>query len=116
MAAKYLKGRFPHLKIGGPGMAFRYYDWLDEFLDHISANNVPLDFYTWHVYNTYPEITEELAQMIRAKLDKAGYVNAESIIDEWNYVHDWGDGWNETINRINNMHGAAYVASVMTVS
>lgn len=116
VAAKYLKNRFPHLKIGGPAMAFRYYDWLDEFLAHISANNVPLDFYSWHVYNTYPEITEELAQMIRQKLDKAGYVNAESIIDEWNYVHDWGDGWDETINRINNMHGAAYCASVMTVS
>ena len=116
IAAKYLKSRFPHLKIGGPAMAFRYYDWLDEFLDHISSNNVPLDFYSWHVYNTYPEITEELAQMIRAKLDKAGYVNAESIIDEWNYVHDWGEGWGETINRINNIHGAAYCASVMTVS
>lgn len=116
VAAKYLKARFPHLKIGGPAMAFRYYDWLDEFLAHISANNVPLDFYSWHVYNTYPEITEELARMIREKLDKAGYVNAESIIDEWNYVHDWGAGWNETITRINNMHGAAYCASVMTVS
>jgi hypothetical protein len=97
-------------------MAFRYYDWLDEFLDYISSHDVPLDFYSWHVYNTYPEITEELAQMIRAKLDKAGYVNAESIIDEWNYVHDWGTGWDETINRINNIHGAAYCASVMTVS
>lgn len=116
IAAKHLKGRFPNLKIGGPAMAFRYYDWLDEFLEYISSRDVPLDFYTWHVYNTYPEITEELALMIREKLDKAGYKNAESIIDEWNYVHDWGSGWNETINRINNMHGAAYAASVMTVS
>ena len=116
VAAKYLKSRFPHLKIGGPAMAFRYYDWLDEFLAHLSANNVPLDFFSWHVYNTYPEITEELAVMIREKLDKAGYKNAESIIDEWNYVHDWGDGWTETIRRINCIHGAAYAASVMCVS
>lgn len=116
VAAKHLKGRFPHLKIGGPAMAFRYYDWLDEFLEYISSRDVPLDFYTWHVYNTYPEITEELALMIREKLDKAGYKNAESIIDEWNYVHDWGKGWDETIKRINNMHGAAYAAAVMTVS
>ena len=116
ISAKYLKARFPHLKIGGPAMAFRYYDWLDEFLAHISANNVPLDFYSWHVYNKYPEIHDELAPMIREKLDKAGYVNAESIINEWNYVHDWCDGWNEAIRRMVTMHGAAYCAAVMAVS
>ena len=116
VAAKHLKARFPNLKIGGPAMAFRYYDWLDEFLDYISSNDVPLDFYSWHVYNTYPEITEELAFMIREKLDRAGYKNAESIINEWNYVHNWGEEWDETINRINNIHGASYAASVMCVS
>ena len=116
VAAKYLKERFPKLKIGGPGMAFRYYDWLDEFLEHISANGVPLDFYSWHVYNTYPEITEELAVMIRGKLDRAGYKNTESIIEEFNYVHNWGEEWDETIRRINGIHGAAYAASVMCVS
>ena len=38
----------------------------------------------------------ELNQRLSAMMKKNGYGEAESILDEWNYVHDWGEGWKLT--------------------
>lgn len=51
-AAKYLKARFPSLKIGGPAVCGYNEKWLDAFFEKMREENVPMDFYSWHCYGS----------------------------------------------------------------
>lgn len=46
--ARAIKGVSPRLQIGGPATAQAA--WVPEFLQHVSANHVPVDFVSTHVY------------------------------------------------------------------
>ena len=56
----------------------------------------------------------EHAGKMRAVLDKYGYTDAESIIDEWNYVESWGDGFTDSIRTIIGAKGAACTLAAMS--
>ena len=87
IAATHLKSRFPHLKIGGPACAFRK-PWFDGFLEYLTrdGNRVPLDFFSWHRYTSLPEKIYERSAYVRETLDRYGYTDTESILNEWNYI------------------------------
>lgn len=110
-AAKYLKSRFPHLKIGGPALATRL-DWAEDFLFEMKKRGVPLDFFSWHIYTYEPEKIIEKAKKVDALLKKYGYINAEHIINEWNYVKDWNNRL-EFIKVIKGIKGASFCTAVM---
>ncbi len=116
VAAKHLKERFPHLKIGGPALCGYNEQWVRGFLDRVKKDNVPLDFLSWHVY-TYDAVwTGTLSRIFRNILDEYGLNNTESILNEWNYVKDWnGEGWVKSIETMIGMKGAAFIAAVMSV-
>ena len=101
--AKYLKNRFPDLKIGGYGSCGfyaltktnavntgsspqnRYFiTFFEDFLDYITAHGTPMDFFTWHSY-TVTKKNERYVSYVREKLEQAGYGDTEIIVDEWNY-------------------------------
>jgi len=85
IVATHLKQCFPHLKIGGPAIAGNL-EWAESFLAQLKA---PLDFFSWHIYaHTVGKITAK-AEKIRNLLDKYGYTEVESILNEWNYVLGW---------------------------
>lgn len=112
IAATHLKKCFPHLKIGGPALAFDL-KWAEDFLAQLKA---PLDFFSWHIYDSTPEIVENRMHRVRALLDKYGFQDTESILNEWNYVKGWeGDEWIYSLRTEKNMKGAAFIASVMSV-
>ncbi len=113
--AKYLKSRFPHLKIGGPALAYKE-DWAKDFLCEMQKRNVPIDFFSWHIYSTDPGIVTKKADTLRAYLDRYGYEKTESILNEWNYVRGWTNDFVYSIETIHGMKGAAYVASVMSLA
>ena len=102
-AAKYLKEKFPALKIGGYGSCGfyaltktnalntgasernRYFvTYFNNFLNYIKEHNSPMDFFSWHSY-TVTEKNARYIQYIKENLAKAGYGDAEIICDEWNY-------------------------------
>lgn len=102
-AATYLKHRFPALKIGGYGSCGFYalsktnavntgasprnkyfVTYFTNFLDYIQAHDSPLDFFTWHSYTT-TEKNARYLDYVSKKLKKAGYGDAQIIVDEWNY-------------------------------
>ena len=89
-AARHLKGRFPNLKIGGPGLAGEE-DWAERFLKYCADRGVPLDFFSWHVYANMPETVSAKAGRIRRMMDANGFGGVESILNEWNYVKGWTD-------------------------
>ena len=113
ITAKHLKKCFPNLKIGGPALAWNE-EWADDFLFEMKKRNVPIDFFSWHIYATEAEWVIKKADKIKAMLIKHGYENAETILNEWNYVKGWTDEFLYTIKVIHSIKGAAFTMSVIS--
>ena len=115
ISAKHLKKCFPHLKIGGPALAYNE-EWANDFLREMQSRGVEIDFFSWHVYSTEPRWAIEKGERIRAMLDKYGYEKTESILNEWNYVKGWTDEFVYTLESIHGIKGAAFVMAVISES
>ncbi len=114
IAAKHLKECFPHLKIGGPALAHNE-AWAADFLKTMSERRVPIDFFSWHIYCTTPEVMVEKGTRIRRLMEAHGYGQAESILDEWNYVKGWRDKeFLYSIETIIGVKGAAFTLACMS--
>ena len=124
VTANHLKTCFPHLKIGGyascgfyeilntaaavhSGVSSRtgyFIEFFEKFLAHITAegHEAPLDFFSWH---SYAGINENIAfaAYAREMLDKFGFSDTESILNEWN----------PGIHRRGTLADAAYIGSMM---
>ena len=112
ITAKHLKSQFPELKIGGPALAYDE-DWAEDFLCEMQKRQVPIDFFSWHIYCTEPVHMTKKAERIRTLLDKHGYNHAESILNEWNYVKGWTDEYLYSLKTIHGIKGASFVMSCM---
>lgn len=113
VVAKYLKSKFPELKIGGPAVAFNL-EWTEDFIKEMSKRGVPIDFFSWHRYAHTVEEIENRTRIIRKLLDENGYKNTESINDEWNYCTNFEEGMDYTIEHINDEKGASFTQAVMS--
>ena len=112
IAAKHLKGKFPELKIGGPAFARRM-PWGERFLKYQQEHGTPIDFFSWHNYARDPLDLAKNARAIREMMRKYGYGNAESILNEWNYVKDWNSSYHYSITQLAGQKGGALVAAGM---
>ena len=109
IAAKHLKKCFPNLKIGGPAVAGSSgLAWSDGFLCEMQKRNVPLDFFSWHIYCTKPSEMIELANGVKELLVKYGFGEIESILNEWNYNKDWTENFVYSIKTIHGLKGSAF--------
>lgn len=111
VAANYLNKRFPELEIGGPALCWDE-KWAEDFLIYMSTHKVELDFFSWHNYHIEPAEVAAKAVRIRNLLDKYGYGESDSILDEWNYVRDFSEYYPYSMKVMGELKGAAYVASV----
>lgn len=115
-ASRYLKNKFPHLRIGGyascgvyaafnenPDARSAYFiEFMNGFLEYVRENDCPLDFFSWHTYSNAKTLLEH-AEYIRKKLDEYGFCNVESILNEWN----------PDVNTRGSAHHAAQIAAAM---
>ncbi len=116
ITAKHLKKCFPHLKIGGPAVAGNM-EWSKEFLLYQAKVKTPMDFFSWHIYCVTPEKAIEKAKIARRIMDEAGYTEAESILNEWNYVEGWsGETFYRSKKMIAGIKGAAFTMATMIAS
>jgi len=113
ITAKHLKERFPNLKIGGPAICGRV-EWADVFLGEMARRNVPIDFFSWHIYCKEPEHMLRRAQEVNDIMVKHGYGDAESILNEWNYVRGWQADFVYSIKAITGLKGAAFTMSCIS--
>ncbi len=111
-AAKHLKTCFPNLKIGGPALCGNEC-WANDFLIYMKERDISLDFFSWHIYCVEPKQVIEKAERIRTLLDKHGYTNTESILNEWNYIIDWEANYVNSLKAIHGVKGATFAAAVM---
>ena len=115
-SVSYLKNRFPQLKIGGPAVAgIGNPEFMEGLLMRLKKDNIPLDFFSWHLYGNDLEWYSGDMKKARNILDKHGYTKTESILNEWNYVKDWSDHFVYSIEQIIGMKGAAFTAAVMLI-
>ena len=116
IVARHLKKRFPDLMIGGPATT-GWEAWSERFLIEMGKRKVPMDFFSWHSYQTTPEAVVKRAENMRRYMDENGYKNAKSYMTEWNYVRDWNHEWAYSLSVESGarcLKGAAYAASVIS--
>ncbi|MBQ8310824.1 MAG: hypothetical protein IJX80_07420 [Clostridia bacterium] len=115
IAAKHLKSKFPHLKIGGPALAGNM-EWGEDFLREMQRREVPMDFFSWHIYAVDPEHVVRRAATAQRLMEKYGYGDAENILNEWNYVKGWTDEFQYSVNMIHGLKNAAFILSTMALA
>ena len=122
VASKYLKGKFPDIKIGGYGSCGFYavtredvppsrkdfVTWFTDFLEYVKENDCPLDFFSWHIYTGDEKELLAHARYVRETLDAYGYAAAEAHLNEWN-IQAEGAGFREK----HTLEGAAFNAAVL---
>ena len=114
VVATLLKERFPEIKVGGPATCTPNLDWVSRFLTDMTKDGkrVPLDFFSWHRYTSDPRAISKFAAEMRQALDRFGYTDAESILNEYNYIRDWiGEDYIYSFQTISNEKGAAFTAA-----
>jgi xylan 1,4-beta-xylosidase len=110
-----IKDYNPDLKVGGPALANPFnQSFINEFLDSVQTYNLPLDFFSYHMYylpNPYHFKTTN--DYIRTKLDSYGLNNVEIINTEWNTGHfNPNDYWANEYS-LNDAQNAAQVVSTI---
>lgn len=119
IAARHLKSCFPDLKIGGPAVtSVNNKGFLIPFFDYITRdkdNPVPMDFFSFHRYTTTPEDLAKHADEARRLCDEYGYTEAETILNEWNYVKNWHprEDMLYSYRTIPSLKGSAFILSCM---
>ncbi|MBP5538419.1 MAG: hypothetical protein J6X69_01085 [Bacteroidales bacterium] len=120
VAAKHLKEKFPHLKIGGPSYCRIQgtKTYFPEFFAYMRDNKVPIDFISWHKYGAEPEVFRMEADLIRGWMKEYGYSDAELILNEWNYRRFKNPGKGSSYENYNResrrgLKGAAFAGAVM---
>ncbi len=73
--------------IGGPATTNLYPNWVTSFLDYIKANNLPLDFYSWHLYSPqvddYANSIQQFDQLMRRYPEFI--FSVKPMITEWGH-------------------------------
>ncbi len=110
--SRALKAYDPNLKVGAPGavpstIIVPRDEYFYSFLAYVADYNIPLDFYSWHLYGAKnPYGVKYWSDFVRQQLDSLGFTDAESHITEINY--QLGDAMKLLEN---NAAGAAYLLS-----
>ncbi len=118
VVSKYLKSRFPHLKIGGPAICTVWTEELpDYFLKKVKENGSVMDFFSYHCYGpTVENFTDTIAQANKL-LEKHGLLGVEKILNEWQYIRGWsGAIYRDSLKDAGAIRGASFVTGVMCAS
>jgi len=85
ITATMLKNYNASLKVGGPcTSSIENENFTTRFLDYVTENNLPIDFFSWHMYSSSPYKLQRAALYVRNLLDEHGLIECENINTEWN--------------------------------
>ena len=123
VAAKHLKTKFPHLKIGGPAFTSSWdTPFKMAFLNAVKERSIPLDFYSFHGYMKTPTVVKELSDCAMLTLREAGLIGEngerpELHYNEWNYVRAWtGEEYKYSRKMSKRLKGASFIAGCMCMA
>lgn len=100
LTSRKLKEAYPTLRVGGPAVGnsgeviegnFKPSAFVSQFLAHCQKHQLPLDFFSWHIYTDDPKDMLVRARGLRTLLDTHGFRATQLYLDEWNYLpgKDW---------------------------
>ncbi|MFA7237818.1 MAG: hypothetical protein WC058_13220 [Phycisphaeraceae bacterium] len=117
--SRTLKALDSSLQIGGFAVGYVQHEGkIPQFLAYCREHRLPLDFFSWHLYNADPAQFVEHARVVRRLLDEYGFHATTSHLNEWNrHIGPWGRG-REYERRaycemLKNHIGASFAASVL---
>ncbi len=85
ITARTLKSYNDSIKVGGPCTSdVTNENYTTRFLDYVVSHNIPLDFFSWHLYANSPSQLLDASLHIRHILDEHGLKDCENINTEWN--------------------------------
>ena len=89
ITSKVLKSHNPEWQVGGPGATGGGGCFaapaIAVFLEHCAKTGSPLDFYSWHSYESRTQEIQRLSREVQAGLGKFGFAATENILNEWRY-------------------------------
>lgn len=95
-------------RIGGPAITALYKNWIDGMLKMVTAENLPLDFFSWHRYSREVEqFRKDIAQVREWMAPYPKGQNIELHITEWGHDSKNDPGYD-------NNYGAAHTIAVAT--
>ena len=99
------------VKIGGPALATSTTETIGAFLN--AVDGYPLDFLSVHAYRNDPEqYNSDQYSVFKDMLAEHGYSNALLILDEWNFVSGWDEGFlADSYRLISSNKSGAYIAA-----
>ena len=116
VTAKHLKERFPHLKIGGPAICNLWGD-LDRLIPKFIEHGIRLDFYSFHWYGCDMQSFLETIKKGREQANKYFGEQAETILNEYNYVSGWSrEEMRKSVQIEQSLKGAAFIATIMAAA
>ncbi len=75
----------PQAKVGGPALANYHSPIGTALIKYCGAGKAPLSFFSWHIYNSHPEVYVKSIRMFKKELaEYPRLAHVETIIDEWN--------------------------------
>jgi xylan 1,4-beta-xylosidase len=74
----------PQAKVGGPALANPESPILPALLAACQSQNIPLDFISWHIYNSDPLAIRATIDRKKELLENFPRLHPETILDEWN--------------------------------
>jgi xylan 1,4-beta-xylosidase len=75
----------PEAKVGGPALANYHSPIGTALIKYCGAGKAPLSFFSWHIYNSHPEVYVKSIRMFKKELaEYPRLAHVETVIDEWN--------------------------------
>jgi xylan 1,4-beta-xylosidase len=82
--AKAILRADPAAKVGGPALAYWRSPLLRALLEHCSSKKIPLNFVSWHIYNSNPSEIQDTIFSVRKLLEEFPALHCETFLNEWN--------------------------------
>ena len=75
----------PQAKVGGPALANYHSPIGTALIKYAGTGKAPLSFFSWHIYNSHPDVYVKSIRMFRKELGEYPRLDhVETVIDEWN--------------------------------
>ncbi len=82
--AAAVKRADPRAKVGGPALASWKSPLLPALLEHCAKGGSPLDFVSWHIYNSDPMAIRATIEGVKSLVAHYPALKPQLILDEWN--------------------------------
>ena len=110
---KYLKDKFPSLKIGGPASSDgKNEKVIGDFLEEVKKQGAPLDFFSYHWYGVDINKLVSFMRGVNEVLDRHGFGDTPVFLNEWNYSRSGETAY--SMNALKTHKGASFVGAVMS--